>query len=141
MTMTKWRALLAGAFAVMATAALHGEEKETKAPRLFEQRIYITHPGKLQALHERFRSHTNRLFQKHGMELVGYWTPIEGDETQNTLIYLLAYSDREAREKSWQAFRDDPEWQKVYEESHKDGPIVLKVESKFLTPTDYSPIH
>jgi hypothetical protein len=108
--------------------------------RFFEMRIYTTHPGKLEALHQRFRDHTNRLFKKHGMELVGYWTPVEGDEAKNTLVYVLAYSDRESRDKSWTAFRDDPEWQKAFQESHKDGPIVAKVESKFLTPTDYSPI-
>jgi hypothetical protein len=108
--------------------------------RFFEQRVYITHPGKLAALHARFRDHTNRLFKKHGMELVGYWTPTDGEAAQNTLIYILAYPSREARDASWAAFRDDAEWKKVFEESHRDGPIVQKVESTFMTPTDYSPI-
>ncbi len=116
------------------------EDSNPKTPRFFEMRIYVTHPGKLEALHERFRNHTNRLFEKHGMQLVGYWTPVDGEEKENTLIYLLAYPDRESREKSWKAFLDDPEWKKAFEESHKDGPIVKKVESKFLTPTDYSKI-
>jgi hypothetical protein len=111
-----------------------------KENRFFELRIYTTHPGKLDALHARFRDHTNRLFKKHGMQLVGYWTPTEGEEAKNTLVYMLAYPDAEARDKAWKAFKDDPEWQKAYADSRQDGPIVMKVENKFLTPTDYSPI-
>ncbi len=133
---------VAFAFALVATftAASLAEENEVKSPRFFELRIYTTHEGKLEALHKRFREHTNRLFQKHGMELVGYWTPIDGPESKNTLIYVLAYESREAREKAWADFKADPEWIKVYEESHQDGPIVSKVESKYMDSTDYSPI-
>jgi hypothetical protein len=128
------------------SAATQDEPQENAAPaenakmRLFELRIYTTHPGRLEALHQRFREHTNRLFEKHGMELIGYWTPVEGPEVENTLIYMLAYPDRAARDKSWEGFLNDPEWKQAYEESHKDGPIVSKVESKFLAPTDYSAI-
>lgn len=131
---------LAGLISLFAASAAPAAEPEAQKLRLFELRIYTTHPGKLEALHERFRNHTNRLFEKHGMELVGYWAPAEGDEAENTLIYVLAYPDREAREAAWKGFLNDPEWKKAYEESHKDGPIVKKVENKFLTPTDYSPL-
>jgi hypothetical protein len=120
-----------------ATSRLAAEEPKT---RFFELRIYTTYPGKLEALHKRFREHTNRIFKKHGMQLVGYWTPTEGEEANHTLVYMLAFPSKEAREKAWAAFRKDPEWQKVYQESRKDGPIVKKVQNKFLTPTDYSPI-
>lgn len=119
-------------------AALAAEEESPS--RLFELRIYTTHPGRLEALHKRFRDHTNRLFKKHGMQLVGYWTPAESPESENTLIYILAYPNREARDKSWVAFRDDPEWQEAYKKSHEDGPIVKQVESKFMNPTDYSAV-
>lgn len=129
---------------LMSAAAIKAEDVPQSPgigdAKFFEMRIYTTHPGKLDALHQRFRDHTNRLFQKHGMTLVGYWTPAEGAEMENTLVYILAYPNRDSRERSWQAFRDDPEWKKAFAESHKDGPIVMKVESKFLTPTDYSPI-
>ncbi len=108
--------------------------------RFFEMRIYTSHPGKLADLNTRFRDHTNRLFVKHGMTLIGYWTPTEGPEAENTLIYILAYPSREARDASWKAFRADPEWIKASTESEKNGKIVEKVESKFMTPTDYSPI-
>jgi hypothetical protein len=109
--------------------------------RLFEMRTYYASEGKLDALHARFRDHTNKLFQKHGMELVGYWTPADEPGSKNTLIYILAYPDRESREKSWQAFVNDPVWKAAKADSEKDGtPLAAKVESVFLKPTDYSPI-
>ena len=109
--------------------------------RVFEMRTYYTHPGRHEALHKRFREHTNRLFKKHGMEIVGFWVPQdEKDGKGEKLVYLLAYPSREAAQASWKAFQGDPEWQKARDESHKDGVIVKKVESVFLEPTDYSPI-
>jgi hypothetical protein len=116
------------------------EESKALSARVFELRTYHTNPGKLQDLHARFRNHTNRLFVKHGMTLIGYWTPAEGPEAQNTLIYIIAHESREAAEKSWAAFRNDPEWVKARADSEVDGALVNKVESKFLNPTDYSPI-
>jgi hypothetical protein len=113
---------------------------EDKPDRLFEMRTYTANDGKFADLHKRFREHTNKLFVKHGMELVGYWVPADGPESENTLVYILAYPDKDAREKSWKEFMADPEWQAVYKKSHENGPLVKKVESKFLKPTDYSPI-
>jgi hypothetical protein len=113
-----------------------GDGKE----RFFELRTYVAHPGRLEALHKRFREHTNRLFKKHGMELVGYWTPADGPDAKDTLIYILAYPSAEARDKAWKDFQADPEWKKARDESHVDGVIVKEVKSKFLKPTDYSPI-
>ena len=108
--------------------------------RVFEMRTYICEEGRLDALNKRFREHTNRLFVKHGITLIGYWTPMEGDEAKNTLIYILAFPSREARDASFKAFGADPDWKKARDESEKDGKIVKQVISKFLTPTDYSPI-
>lgn len=113
---------------------------EDKPDRLFEMRTYVANDGKFEDLHKRFREHTNKLFVKHGMDLVGYWVPADGPEAENTLVYILAYPDLEAREKSWKAFMADPDWQAVYKKSHENGPLVKKVESKYLKPTDYSPI-
>jgi hypothetical protein len=107
--------------------------------RFFELRTYTANPGKLDALNARFRNHTNKLFVKHGMDLIGYWTPADGPESANTLVYILAYPSREAREASWKAFQADPDWKTARAESEKDGRLVEKVESKFLNPTDYSP--
>lgn len=113
---------------------------EPSSGRLFEMRTYVANDGKMADLHKRFREHTNKLFVKHGMELVGYWTPVDGADAANTLVYILAYPNKESREKSWKGFMADPDWQAAYKASHAAGPLVKKVESKFLNPTDYSPI-
>jgi hypothetical protein len=108
--------------------------------RVFEIRTYTAPPGKLDALHSRFRDHTLRIFQKHGMTNVIYLKPLDAPQSQNTLIYILAHSSREAAKKSWAEFAADPEWKKVSAESQVDGRIVEKVESVFAEPADYSPI-
>ena len=113
---------------------------EPSSGRLFEMRTYVANDGKMADLHKRFREHTNKLFVKHGMELIGYWTPVDGPDAANTLVYILAYPNKESREKSWKGFMADPDWQAAYKASHAAGPLVKKVESKFLNPTDYSPI-
>jgi NIPSNAP len=109
-------------------------------PRIFEIRTYYAHEGKLDALHARFRNHTVRLFAKHGMTNIGYWTPHEGPLAGNTLIYILAHANRDAAKKSWDAFRADPEWQKARSESEAGGAIVSKIDSVFMQATDYSPL-
>lgn len=110
------------------------------AERFFEMRTYTAAPGKLEALHARFRDHTNKLFVKHGMELVGYWVPADGPKAENTLVYILAYPSKEDRAKSWKGFMEDPDWKKAKADSEVNGTLVEKVESAFLKPTDYSPI-
>lgn len=134
--------LILSVLAALAAATLYGQVGRVEAAdgRIFELRKYTTHPGKLDALNRRFREHTNRIFVKHGMQLIGFWTPLEGAEAENTLVYILAYPSKAAREASWKAFREDPEWKQAAAESTKDGKIVSKVESTFLSPTDYSPI-
>jgi hypothetical protein len=109
-----------------------------KEQRVYEMRIYHAAPGKLEALHARFRDHTLKLFAKHGITNVGYWVPVDQNK-DNKLIYLLSYPSRQAREQSWKDFLKDPDWQKAHKESEKDGKLVTKVESVFLVPTDYSP--
>ena len=122
---------------LLTDAAARDKKKED---RVFEMRTYTTAAGRLDALHARFRDHTNKIFVKHGMQLVGYWTPTDEETSSNTLIYILAYPSMEARQASWKGFRDDPDWKKAFAESKADGPIVTKVDSRFMTPTDYSPI-
>ena len=134
--------LIVGFVAVVAAVACQAVEAPAaeQEARVFELRTYTTHPGKLDDLHKRFRDHTCELFKKHGMEMIGYWTPADEPESENTLIYILAFPSREARNKAFDAFRNDPAWQKAFKESRADGPIVEKVQSKFITPTDYSPM-
>ena len=105
--------------------------------RCYEMRIYYAAPGKLDALNTRFREHTCKLFEKHGMVNIGYWVPMTN--TENRLVYLLAYPNREAREKSWKEFMADPDWQAAAKASEKDGRLVAKAESIFLAATDFSP--
>jgi len=132
-------ALLAGAL-VAVTLGQSPAAEEENSMRFFEMRTYIAPEGKLEALHARFRDHTTALFEKHGMTNLGYWVPAEGPEAANTLVYILAYPSREAREASWQAFIADPEWTKAKEASEVNGPLVEKVIAQFLSPTDYSAI-
>ena len=108
--------------------------------RVFEMRTYYAHPGKMTALHARFRDHTNKLFVKHGMTLIGYWSPIDEKQAEQKMVYILAYPSKAAADKSWADFRKDPDWNKARKASEVDGPLVAKVESVFLNPTDYSPI-
>jgi hypothetical protein len=131
-------ALLAGLLlGVFLSAFISGSAKET---RVFEVRTYTTHEGRLDALHARFRSHTMRLFEKHGMTNVAYWTPEDPALAGTTLVYVLSHRSREAARRSWDAFRQDPEWIKVKAESEAEGPIVSRVESVFGNATDYSPV-
>jgi hypothetical protein len=111
--------------------------------RVFELRTYHAAPGKLKALEARFRDHTMKLFEKHGITNIGYWTELNPKQDDEKLIYIIAFPSKEAADKSWKEFIDDPEWKKVRQESEKDGPLLRKengVESVYLKPTDYSPI-
>ena len=118
-----------------ATMTVTAADKDT---RVFEMRTYYAAPGKLDDLNARFRDHTVKLFEKHGITNIGYWVPIEN--TENKLIYVLAYPSREARETSWKEFQADEDWKKARAESEANGKLVLKVEQRFLTATDYSPM-
>lgn len=106
---------------------------------LYEMRIYTAAPGKLPALHERFRRHTLRFFERHGIRSVGYWTSVIGPNN-NQLIYILAWESLAEREKHWNKFAADPEWLKVKEESEVDGPLVTSFSNMIMAPTDYSPM-
>jgi len=108
--------------------------------RVFEMRTYYAAPGKMDALHARFRDHTCKLFIKHGMTLIGFWSPIDPKEAQQKMVYVLAFPSKEAAEKSWKAFQNDPDWKAAKAASEKDGKLVDNVESVFLNPTDYSPV-
>jgi hypothetical protein len=128
--------------ALHSAQAIKADEGEKKVDnRIFELRTYTAAPGKMDALNARFRNHTNRLFVKHGMTIIGFWMPAKQKEGEEKLIYILAYPSKEAADKSWKAFRDDPDWKKVVEESEKDGKLLAKPpESVYMNPTDYSPL-
>lgn len=132
--------LLASAVAVIMTSNLPTAASAASDSRVYELRTYTSPDGKLPALLTRFRDHTCKLFEKHGMVNVGYWTPTdEKDGAGQKLVYLLAYPSRDAAKAAWSAFMADPEWKKVRDASEANGKIVSKVESVFLAATDYSP--
>jgi len=106
--------------------------------KVFELRTYTTNEGKLDALQARFRNHTIKLFEKHGITSIGYWAPEDAPLAQHTLIYIIAHPSREAAKKNWEEFRSDPEWQKVKAESEASGQIVSKIDSVYMKATDYS---
>lgn len=105
--------------------------------RVFEMRIYYANPGKLADLNTRFRDHTCKLFEKHGLQNIGYWVPL--DNSEEKLIYVIAAPSREARDASFKSFGADPEWKEAARKSEANGPLVKKIESFFMTATDYSP--
>ena len=112
------------------------EQPAASESAVYELRTYVTHPGRLPALHARFRDHTMRLFKKHGMTNVSYWTPLD---EENTLIYVLKHDSLDAAKKSWADFRGDAEWKTIQAASEQDGKIVMKVTSILMKATDYSP--
>jgi hypothetical protein len=121
--------------------ALHSERAAAQAEtRVFELRTYTAPEGKLNDLQARFRNHTTHLFQKHGITNIGYWVPQDAPLSQNTLVYIIAYPSREEAKKRWAAFAADPEWQKARTASEVQGRLTAKVESLFMSPTDFSPM-
>ena len=106
---------------------------------VYELRVYHCYEGKLPDLLRRFREHTTKIFEKHGMTNVAYWSPMDEPQKSNTLIYVLAHPSREAAAANWKAFSADPEWQSVQKASEANGKIVEKVDSTFMVPTDFSP--
>lgn len=108
--------------------------------KVYELRIYTATPGNLDNLQARFRDHTIRIFNNHGMKIVGFWTPTSEEEADDTLIYVLEHASQEAANASWQAFGQDPEWKSVSDASNANGPILAGVERRYMKATDYSPL-
>jgi hypothetical protein len=133
----KWAAVALFALGIITAATSQAEDV---AQRVFEIRTYTTAEGKLQDLHRRFRDHTLKLFERHGMVNIAYWTPQDPKLASNTLIYVLAHDSRQAAAANWAAFMNDPEWKQVRAASEANGKIVIKVESTFTQATDFSPL-
>ena len=103
-----------------------------------ELRIYDVMPGKMPALHRRFREITSGFFAKHGIRVVGYWEPVVG--TTNQLTYMLEWDSLAQRERVWDAFANDPEWIAARARTEEQGPLVIRVTNSILRPTPYSPM-
>ena len=104
---------------------------------IYELRIYKAVPGRLPALIARFRNHTLRIWERHGIRQAGFWTTIVGDSSQE-LTYLLAWRDAAEREQRWNAFLADAEWHAVAADSERDGQLVADIRNTLLAPTDFS---
>lgn len=124
--------------ATLLAASQRANARQT-ANVVFELRVYHAAPGKLGNLLARFRDHTTKLFEKHGIKVIAYWTPLDEAEKSNVLIYILQHRSREAATANWKSFQDDPTWKRVKEESEANGKLVEKVDSTFMALTDFSP--
>ncbi len=140
LTRRQWLASSVAFTALAAAMAPQSAMLAAEDSRVFEMRTYVTNPGKLPNLLSRFRNHTTALFEKHGIENIGYWVPIEQSEgADNTLVYIIAHKSREAATASWEAFRKDPDWIAAAKASELDGKILAKKpDAIFLKATDYS---
>jgi hypothetical protein len=139
MQVTRWRLGFAALATIGLLAASPTPGLRAQGPqRVFELRTYTAAPGKLEALKARFRDHTLAIFERHGMTNIGYWVPADTPGSENTLVYLLAHDSREAAARSWDAFREDPDWKAARAASERDGSLVTKVDSLYLDPTDFS---
>ena len=126
---------------LLSAALLAASQRDAKqaSTSVYELRVYHAAPGKLGELLARFRDHTSKLFAKHGMKDLAYWTPMDEPERGNMLIYILQHPSREAATANWKSFQDDPEWKRVKEESEANGKLAEKIDSTFMALTDFSP--
>ena len=136
-----WAVVLVGVFAagfvargVVPGAAVVSAQSPAK---VYELRTYVVPEDKLAALNTRFRDHTMRIFQRHGIASVAYFTPQDPAKAKTTLVYLIAHPSQEAATRNWEQFRADAEWQKVAAASGVPRPTIT---SEFLVATDYSPM-
>lgn len=139
---TLLQSLPAAAFlpaSLWAAAQQNNAQPPLIASGVYELRVYHAAPGKLGDLLARFREHTIKIFDRHGMKSVAYWTPIDEPEKSNTLFYILHHPSREAAAANWKSFQDDQEWKSVHDKSEANGKLVDKVDSTFLALTDFSP--
>jgi hypothetical protein len=136
---TLFQALPAAAFFPATLWAAAQQKSDIQGSTVYELRVYHAAPGRLAELLARFREHTTKLFERHGMKNVAYWTPLDEPQKSNTLIYILQHSSRDAAAASWKAFQDDPEWISVRDKSEANGKLVEKVDSTFMVLTDFSP--
>jgi NIPSNAP len=130
---------LSAALFLPLSGAARATGQEVGMETVYELRIYHAAPGKLDALLARFRDHTDKLFARHGMKSVAYWTPVDEPQKGNTLIYILQHPSRTAATENWKAFQDDPEWKSVKAKSEENGTLAEKVDSTYMSLTDFSP--
>ena len=105
---------------------------------IYELRIYDVIPGKLPVLNDRFAATTLRIFERHGIEVVRFWTDVIG--VSNRITYMVAFRDLEHRERAWRETLGDPELVQAFRESEADGPLIARMTNPIMRPTPYSPL-
>jgi hypothetical protein len=130
---------IAAIFPATLWAASQKENTMPAATTVYELRVYHIAPGKQPELLARFRDHTIKLFENHGMKLLAFWTPTDEPQKTEMLVYILQHPSREAATANWKSFQADPEWQSVKQKSEANGKLVEKVDSTYLALTDFSP--
>lgn len=107
---------------------------------IFEYRKYVATPGKLLNVHARFENHLVALFERHGMEVIGFWTPVHGGSFISELHYILRWRTIDAMQEAWARLVADPDWISAAAESERDGPLIQSAESHIWAATQYSPV-
>ena len=130
----------AAGFGVHALLPFEPVVQAQQAGRFYELRTFTANEGKLEALHDRFRQHTMKLWAKHGMTNVAYFKVLDNPAASNQIVFLLSYPSRDAQKASWAGFGQDAEWKKVVAETEANGRLIMKGETIALEPTDYSPL-
>jgi hypothetical protein len=107
---------------------------------IYELRTYLPAPNRMEDLLNRFQTFTLTLLKKHGLEVMGFWTTGESEDVPNKIVYLLRFPNEGAREIAWNAFKGDPQWKTIKEQSEANGPLVESISEEILTPTAFSPM-
>src|SRR5262249_21350536 len=104
---------------------------------LYELRRYDVAASKLPALIDRFGSFTVNKWKEYGFRLIGFWTPVVSEKS-NQVVYMWGWESLEERAKKNAAWRADPARAKKWAETQKDGPLVNRVYNQLMEPTSYS---
>ncbi len=104
---------------------------------IYELRVYHCLPGRLPDLLKRFETVTIRLFEKHGIQQLGFWTVAIG-ESNADLVYILKWDSLADREARFAAFQRDPEWIEARRQSETGGPLLSSISNSIMTPTAFS---
>lgn len=104
---------------------------------IYELRIYKCMPNKLPDVLKRFENLTLKIWEKHEIEHVGFWTTVVG-ESHTNLFYLLQWESLAEREKKWPAASSDPDYVAGRNASEANGPLVQSVSNQILSPTAFS---
>lgn len=105
--------------------------------RVFDIRTYTAAPGRLADLKRRFENHTLGFFERHGIEVVGFFESVDGCDS---LVYIVAFDDAETADRAFANFGADPEWIAAKAATETDGPLATSIETRRYCATQFSPI-